>query len=112
MKFEIFRPKAEKMEPSDWMIVLFILHKALKAIIIGRMLKEKAPRSRSSQVQEYERQPLDLSILNQANEPSTEEKVPKVKAIAAKRGSSIFAGLPKLGNVFRRGALVPTSPAV
>lgn len=111
-RFEIFRPKAEKMDPSDWMVVLFVFHKAFKALGLSSILQKKPSRRRSSGMREHKRQPLDLSILNEVGDPSAGGKSEEVKSSTTKPPTSIFRGISKLSSIFRRELLVSAPPSV
>jgi hypothetical protein len=92
--------------------VLFVFHKAYKALGMSRIFKKKTSRRKSSQMREHKRQPLDLSILNEANDPSVGGKSEEVKSSAAKSRRSIFRGVWKLSSIFRREALISPPPSV
>ena len=111
-RFEIFRPKAEKMDPSDWMVVLFVFHKGFEILGLSKLFKKKPSRRRSSQTREYKRQPLDLSILNEASDPSVGSKSEVVKSSIAKPPTSIFRRISKLSSIFRKKPLVSPPPSV
>lgn len=118
-RLESFRPKAEKMEPSDWMIVIYFLHKGLKSLGISRVFR-KSPRHRkiaqetrpkNPELQDKDSQP-NLSMFNQPSGSlgvgSSAEAIPHT----VKRGSGMFGSFSKFGSIFRRGAIVPPSPVV
>jgi hypothetical protein len=117
-RLENFRPKAEKMEPSDWMIVMFFLHKGLKNLGLSRVFR-KRPRHRkiaqdtrpeNPELQYKDSEP-NLSMFNQLSGSQEVGRSAEVSH-AVKRGSTIFGSFSKFGSIFRRGALVPHSAVV
>jgi len=109
-RFESFRPRAERVEPSDWMIGFFILHKCVRASGIGKLFNRKTSRKRARQEERSEEHELDFSILNgprtTAAGNSTGQGAP-----TSPEHYTFLKGFSKLSFNFRRGAIVPGSAA-
>jgi hypothetical protein len=108
-RFETFRPRAERVEPSDWMIGFFILYKCVRATGIGNLFKRKNLSERAHQKTRSEEHELDFSILNPrtaATGNSTGQRAP-----SSPEHNTFLKGLSKLSFNFRRGAIVPGSTA-
>jgi hypothetical protein len=109
-RFEKFRPRAERIEPSDWIIGLFILHKCVRATGIGNLLNRKKLKKRAHQETRSEEHELDFSILNgprtAAAGISTEQRVS-----TSPEHYTFLKSFSKLSFNFRRGAIIPGSTA-
>jgi hypothetical protein len=118
-RLENFLRKAEKMEPSGWMIVIFFLHKGLKILGISRVFRKRPrhrkiaqeTRSKNPELQ-YKDSELNLSMFNQLSGSLEVGSSAEAISHTAKRGSGIFGSFSKFGSIFRRGALVPPSTVV
>jgi hypothetical protein len=109
-RFEKFRPRAERVEPSDWMIGFFILHKCVRATGIGNLFNRKKFRKRVRQVTRSEEHELDFSILNGPRTAATGNSTGQ-RAPTLQRHNTFLKGFSKLSFNFRRGAIVPGSAA-
>lgn len=102
--FETFRPRAERVEPSDWMIGFFVLHKLLRATGIGKLFKKSGWRRKERRETKSEEIEMDLSILNGPR--TAEQSVSNSSDFHA-----IFRVIPRLSFKSRRGAVVTGSAA-
>jgi hypothetical protein len=109
-RFETFRPRAERVEPSDWMIGFFILHKLVKASGIGYLFNRKTLRKTERRERRSEEHELDFSILNGPRTAVTGNSTGHREATLPEH-YTFFRGFSKLSFSFRRGAIAPGSTA-
>ena len=109
-RFETFRPRAERVEPSNWMIGFFILHKCVKASGIGGLFNRKKLRKSARRETRSEEHELDFSILNGPRAGATGNSAGQ-RAPTSPEHYTFLRGLSKFSFKFRRGAIVPGSTA-
>lgn len=107
-RFETFRPRAERLEPSEWMIGFFILHKCVKAIGIGDFISRKNLRKIKRRETRSEEHELDLSILS-GSRTTAAGNFSGQRAPASPEHSAFLKGFSKFSFNFRRGAIIPGS---
>jgi hypothetical protein len=108
--FETFRPRAERVEPSDWMIGFFVLHKCVRATGIGSLFRKKNWRRRERGERKSEEHELDFSILNGPRTAAAGQSVEQ-SASGSSEHHAVFKLLPRLSFKSRRGAVVHGSMA-
>jgi len=109
-RFETFRPRAERVEPSEWMIGFFVLHKCVRASGIGNLFNRKKLRKIAHQETRSEEHELDFSILNGPRTTATGSSTGQRAPISPEH-SIFLKGFSKLSFKIRRGAIVPGSTA-
>jgi hypothetical protein len=109
-RFESFRPRAERVEPSDWMIAFFILHKCVRASGVGKLFNRRNVRKSARQETRLEEHELDFSILNGSRTAATGNSTGQ-RAPASPEHHTFLKGLSKFSFNIRRGAIVPDSTA-
>ncbi len=109
-RFETFRPRAERVEPSDWMIGFFILHKCVSAMGVGNLFKKEGVRKSERRETRSEEHELDFSILN-GPKTATTANYSGQGGPATPEHNTFLKGFSKLSINFRRGAIVLGSTA-
>ncbi len=109
-RFTIFQPKHEKRKPSEWALVLFVLHKAFGRFQFVRRLWGKAkpgevPPIKKGSMQYYP----DLALPEELAESKTQAKVQRIGATEVRKKSSVRDRFVSM--VFRRGAFSPSAAA-
>jgi hypothetical protein len=95
-RFVTFHPKQENVKPSEWTIILFVLHNTFRWFHIRREFTK--PKSKKSERQ-------NEAVINRQN-PSFSVEFTSVSATTVpKERSSMRSSFGRLGEVFRRGAL-------
>jgi hypothetical protein len=107
-RFETFRPRAERVEPSNWMIGFFILHKCVKAVGISDFISRKNLRKIERREARSEEHELDFSILSGPRTTAT-GNFSGQRAPTSPEHGTFLKGFSKLSFNFRRGAIIPGS---
>jgi hypothetical protein len=110
-RFGIFRPKQERIKPTEWMIALFILHKMFPKFRWRRSRTKSRHQERGQHdrktthdVQPYAEMP-DLAFLGETVPSTTADQNSAIGTSEPRKESSIRQGFARLSMVFRRGAL-------
>jgi len=110
-RFRIFKPKKENIKPSEWMIVLFMIHKIFGGLRKKRIFRPTAEKSQergsignmTANVTNWPDLPLPWEAVQQ----NKTEQNSTAKAAETTKKSSIRGGFARISMVFRRGALSP-----
>jgi uncharacterized protein YaeQ len=110
-KFTSFQPKQEKRKPSEWMLVLFVFHKAFGRFQFTKRLseKEKQEKMRSNKEGSMPYWP-DLPLPEELAQATDLSKVQSTGA-GEVRKSSTRSRFARLSIMFRRGAFSPGTTA-
>jgi len=110
-RFGIFRPKQERIKPTEWMIALFILHKMFPKFSWRRSRTKSRHQERGQHdrktthdVQSYAEMP-DLAFLGETVPSTKADQSSAISTSEPRKESSIRQGFARLSMVFRRGAL-------
>ncbi|PMD52652.1 uncharacterized protein K444DRAFT_187304 [Hyaloscypha bicolor E] len=111
-KFTSFQPKQEKRKPSEWMLGLFVLHKAFGRFQFIKRLseEEKQEKIRSNKEGSMPYWP-DLPLPEELAQSTDLAKVQSAGAGEVRKKPSIRDRFARLSMVFRRGAVSPGTTA-
>jgi uncharacterized protein YaeQ len=111
-RFTSFQPKQEKRKPSEWMLILFVLHKAFGRFQFTKRLseEEKQEKIRSNKEGSISYWP-DLPLPEELAQSTDLAKVQSTGAAEVRKKSSIRDSFARLSMVFRRGAFSPGTSA-
>ncbi|KAE9366544.1 hypothetical protein N431DRAFT_349848, partial [Stipitochalara longipes BDJ] len=111
-KFTSFQPKQEKRKPSEWMLVLFVFHKAFGSFQFTKKLseKEKQEKMRSNKEGSMPYWP-DLPLPEELTHTTDLSVVQSPGTGEVRKKSSTRGRFARLSIMFRRGAFSPGTTA-